>query len=175
MTNPTFPRLEITPYWASITDQLVEIVEALSEEQLNQRPSPGAWPVRGYLIHIIGGRPGPMDAQMRPLEPAGDIFTLCATKDGLKQQLRDSWARLERFLSDPAQLERIYTPPPPDPEAFRNIAEGPPLYPAEPVPDSGYFIAYHPLVHDVHHRADILNCLAQLGIKLEGVRRLHPL
>ncbi len=175
MTTSTYPRIDITPYWASITEQLVEIAGALSEEELDRRPAPGSWPVRGYMIHIIGGRCGPMDEKMRPLEALPDIFALCGTREGIQQQLRDSWESLARFLASEEQLDRIYTPEPPDPELFKGIAEGAPIYPTELGPDSGHFIAYHRLVHDVHHRADIFNCLSQLGIKLEGVRRLHPL
>jgi hypothetical protein len=82
---------------------------------------------------------------------------------------------MERFLMNPEHLDAVYTSDPPDPALFRGIAEGPPDYPAEPGPDSGHFIAYHRLVHDVHHRACIFNVIEQLGMTLHGVRRLHPL
>jgi uncharacterized damage-inducible protein DinB len=170
-----YPRIDVTPYWARVTDQLVEIVGALSEAELDRRPAPRAWCVREHLIHVVASRPGPMDPQMRQLQPALDVDPRGKTREGLQELLRESWARIATFLASPEQLDATYAPPPPDPEQFRHIAEGPPVYPTEPGPDSGHFIAYHRLVHDVHHRACILNVVDQLGLELQGVRRLHPL
>lgn len=172
---PEYPRIEVTPHWARITDQLVEIVACLSEEELDRRPAASSWSVREHMIHLVAARPGRMDAQMRPLDPVLELTPRWKSREGLQELLRESWGRTARFLASPEQLEMVYTPPAPDPEQFRDIAEGPPVYPAEDVPDSGHFIAYHRLVHDVHHRACILNVIEQLGIELDGVRRLRPL
>jgi hypothetical protein len=116
-----------------------------------------------------------MDTQMRQLEPGIDVGQRWHTRAGLQDILRESWDRMTRFLASEDQLDALYIPPPIDPEQFRGIAEGPPVYPTEEGPDAGHFIAYHRLVHDVHHRACILNVVEQLGLHLEGVRRLHPL
>jgi uncharacterized damage-inducible protein DinB len=72
------------------------------------------------------------------------------TKGDLKDNLRWSWERLLRFLSDPANLDRVYTGMGPDG--------------AEQTAD-GHWIAFHGLEHDVHHRADIFHYLALLGIE----------
>lgn len=171
-----YPRIEVTPFWARITDQLVEVVDALTDQELDQRPAPGVWSVRDHMVHLIGGRVGLMDAQMHEVDPRpADWVERCRTREGLKEQLVASWARMERFLASESQLEQVYTPPPVDAALFRGIAEGPPDYPTEPGPDTGHFIAYHRLVHDVHHRACIFNVVERLGITLHGVRRLHPL
>lgn len=176
MADAEYPRIEVTPFWARINDQLVEVVDSLTDDELSRRPAPGVWSVREHMVHLIGGRVGLMDADMHDLDPlAADFVERCQDREGLKEQLRASWARMERFLADSRQLDAMYTPPPADPELFRGIAEGPPDYPTEPGPDSGHFIAYHRLVHDVHHRACIFNVVEQLGITLHGVRRLHPL
>lgn len=170
-----FPRIDVTPYWARITGQLVEIVEALSEDQLDRRTSPATWSVREHLLHVVLSRPGPTDAAMKQIEPELDARGRWQSRAGLQELLRESWERMERFLTSAEQLDRVYTPPPPDPELFRGIAEGPPIYPTEDGPEPGHFIAYHRLVHEVHHRACIFNVIEQLGFEMQGVRRLHPL
>jgi hypothetical protein len=45
----------------------------------------------------------------------------------------------------------------------------------DPPQFTGHYIAYHRLVHDVHHRADLLASLATLGVELAPARRRRPL
>ena len=76
------------------------------------------------------------------------IHGAMATKAGMREELRRSWERMKRFLSDAANLDRVY----------EGETEG------QPFSYRGHFIAYHLLEHDIHHRADIFHYLALLGV-----------
>jgi uncharacterized damage-inducible protein DinB len=52
---------------------------------------------------------------------------------------------------------------------------GVPVYWGDPEDFTGHYIAFHRLVHDVHHRTDILHRLDALGMGLPADRRPRPL
>jgi uncharacterized damage-inducible protein DinB len=164
MNEASPPPLDITPHWATLTDHLIEVVDAIPDDKMNWSPSPGQWNFRGILLHIAGARHHWLANVIQDGEPTPDLFGQGQTRAGLSKQLRLSWERLARFVSSPAKLAAIYEPPKGDPE---------PDYYGDPSKFDGHFIAYHRLVHDVHHRADLLQYLAILGIELP--RRRRPL
>jgi uncharacterized damage-inducible protein DinB len=142
------PALDIARYWAPLNEQLIDLVELIPDEQMDFSPKPGLHNFRGVLIHIAMSRHGWMggtgDGEASP-----DVLRAGQTRDGLKEQLRTSWARVERFLSDDARLTRTYKG---DEYNDRQTFDG-------------HWIAYHLLEHDIHHRADIFHYLAALGIQ----------
>ncbi len=169
MAEPTYPPLQITKHWADLTDHLIEIVEAIPEDKLNWSPSPELWNFKGILFHIMGARHGWLADTIRDGEGMPDYIHLGQTKEGLKEQLRLSWERMARFLSDPKKLDAVYEPPSgpaPIPPYDRTYLD-PPVF-------NGYWIAYHRMVHDIQHRGDILGYLEQLGIELPPDRRRRP-
>ena len=64
-----------------------------------------------------------------------------------------------RFLSDPAKLDGIYD---------RTWAAG------QTERFTGHSIAFHLLEHDIHHRANIIDYLALLGIETPEVGTVSP-
>jgi uncharacterized damage-inducible protein DinB len=144
----TFPPLAITPLWAHVNSDLVDLLDLIPEDQLNWSPKPELWNFRGILIHMISGRYGMMAAVVKDGLPVPDILRDGQTSDGLKALLGSSWERMVPFLADPASLAREYAP-----------------YPGTTRPLSGHDLAFGQLEHDIHHRADVLHYLAQLGIE----------
>lgn len=168
MAPPTYPPLNITAHWAAVSDHLIELVDAIPDDKLDWSPTPEQWNFRGLFVHIAGARHHWLANAVHDREDTPDLIAGCQTKEGLKEQLRLSWERLERFLSDAEKLAAVYEPPDGDPEYL------------DPALFDGHFIAYHRLVHDIHHRADIMQRLALLGIEISGTevpagRRRRPL
>jgi uncharacterized damage-inducible protein DinB len=149
MTTQTFAPLDIAGYWERMGPQLDELIDLIPGDKMNWSPKPELFNFRGVLLHIAISRHGWLGGTVRDGEEAPDILRLGQTKEGMKEQLRLSWERMRRFLSDPAKLDGTY----------ENDWDG------EKVPLSGHWIAYHLLEHDVHHRADIFHYLALLGIE----------
>ena len=81
-------------------------------------------------------------------EPYPNIWATARTKDDIKRELTRTFARLERFLANRAQLDKIYA----------DDRENGLTY-------SGHWIAFHLLEHDIHHRAELLQRLALLDIE----------
>ena len=157
------PPLAITPFWALLNAHLISMVDTLSDEALDWRPEPGVWTCRELFVHIAGARHHWLTVVVADGEtveyPKGR-----ESRDEVKRHLFTSWERLERFLSDSSQLEASYRPPADDP-----------AYSDDPTDFNGHFIAYHRLVHDVHHRADILHRMTALGVALPDDHRPRPL
>ena len=154
----SYPPLEITTYWASLNDSLIDLVDAIPEDRMDWSPSPDLWNFRGILLHIMGARHRWMDKAVQDGEPTPDYFPEGQSRDGLKNHLRLSWERLERFLASTQALAKNY-PSADDDGAWRGGAHSPQLA------GDGHWIAFHRLQHDAIHRADILNYLGFLGIE----------
>jgi uncharacterized damage-inducible protein DinB len=141
--------IDVLPFWARMNDQIVRLIDYIPDEKLNWSPQPQLWNFRGILIHVSMARHNWLGNQVRDGEPSPDVLREGRTKDELKHQLRVSWERLERFVSDPAKVDASYQ--------F--------VYFGKPETLTGHWLAYHLLEHDVHHRADIFHYLALLGIE----------
>ena len=149
MTSQTFAPLDITPMWSRINDELIELVDVMPEDKLDWSPSPKLWNTRGILLHIVVGRHGLMAAIVKDGKQAPDILREGQTTDGLKEQLRLSWERMQPFLRDAAKLAAEY-----------ELTFG-----SQTRRLSGHWLAFGHLEHDVHHRADIYHYLGLLGIE----------
>ena len=53
-----YPALDLTPYWASLNDDLITITDAIPDDKLNWTPKPELWNFRGILLHIASARDG---------------------------------------------------------------------------------------------------------------------
>jgi len=140
--------LDITPMWARISDELIELLDLIPDGKLDWSPSPELWNFKGILLHIIIGRHGLMQMIVKDGKQSPDVLREGQTTDGLKGQLRVSWQRMLPFLSDPAQLAREYDVP----------------FEDETKRINGHWLASGQLEHDIHHRADIYHYLGLLGV-----------
>lgn len=165
MNEQPLPPLQITAYWADLTDHLVELVGCFSPDQLGWQPAPNEWSAKQIVLHIVAARDHWMANAIKDGGAQADVAEEGKTGDVLQDMLRASWSRLTaNLLSQPEKLAAVYSPPPYDDPGYLD----PPRF-------DGYWIAYHRLVHDVHHRADILRYAEQLGIDTSSVRRRRPL
>jgi uncharacterized damage-inducible protein DinB len=149
MSNQPFPALDIIPYWARLNDELVALVDLVPDDKLDWSPKRELWNFRGILIHICGARHNWMARDVKDGEPTPDYLRVGQTKDGMKEQLRLSWERLQRFLADQRKLDAVY----------EGIGDG------EAHSFTGHWLAFHGIEHDIHHRADVLHYLALLGVE----------
>ena len=153
-----YASLDIVPVWARLNEEVIKLVDYVPDDKMNWGPKEGLWSIRGYFLHIALARHNWMGRDVKDAgESVEDQAALAAkllqegqSRDGMKEQLRLSWQRVERFLADPAKLDAHYD---------GIDADG------ATVSHSGHWIAYHLLEHDVHHRADIFHYLALLDIE----------
>jgi uncharacterized damage-inducible protein DinB len=143
------PRLDISPHWQSVQDDLLQIVDLMPEGKMNWTPADHLWNSRGILIHVSDARDNWLSRDVQDGEPYPNIWTTARTRDDLKRELTRTFERLQRFLANQQQLDAIYT------GEFKG----------EPVASSGHWIAFHLLEHDIHHRAELMQRLALLGVQ----------
>ncbi len=149
MAAPTYPSLDITTYWSRLNDQLIGLIDYIPDDKLNWSPKPELWNLKGILLHVSLSRHYWLGSVVEDGEQPPDVLRDGQSRDGMKEQLRLSWDRLQRFLSDPAKLSATY----------QDVWDG------ERHTLAGHWIAYHLLEHDIHHRADVFHYLALLGIE----------
>jgi uncharacterized damage-inducible protein DinB len=140
------PHIDITPHWAVVQEDIVKIVGLVPDDKIDWSPKDELWNFRGILIHISDARDRWMDRDVQDGEGYPNIWTTAKTKADLTRELERTWERLGRFLADPAKIGAMYP------------GDG------THAPNSGHFIAYHLLEHDIHHRAELLQRLALLDI-----------
>jgi uncharacterized damage-inducible protein DinB len=147
----TYAPLDITSYWSHVNADLIELIDLLGEERLNWSPQPKLWNTRGILLHVCFGRHGMMSGILQDGQPVPDVLGGGQTADGLKQQLRESWERMVPFLSDRFRLDREF-----ETEILGRAGRL-----------NGHALVFGQIEHDIHHRADILQYLRELGIPHE--------
>ena len=148
MSAQTYAPLDITAMWSRVNDELIELVDLIPDDKLDWSPAPELWNFKGILLHVLLGR-GLVAAHVPDGTPVQDALQRGQTKEGLKELLRRSWESMTPFLCDAELLAREYEVP----------FEGQTKY------LSGYWLVFGQIEHDIHHRADILHYLGQLGIQ----------
>lgn len=145
----SFPPLDITPMWARINEELIELLDLVPDDKIDWSPKRELWNVRGILLHICIGRHGMMQVVVQDGKQSPDVLREGQTRDGLKEQLRLSWDRMQPFLSDGDALSREYEV----------------LYQEQRPLLNGHWLAFGQLEHDIHHRGEIISYLSLLGIE----------
>jgi hypothetical protein len=183
--SQAYERLDFGPGWQTTNENLIELVDLFQGETLDWTPRAEEWSARTIFAHIIAARyHGPI-ATANDVARAHDMLRRCSTAEGIKEELRASWAAVASFLSDRTKLDAIYQDRPEDREQRR---AGPPVmgsversmagfdlgYVDAPDQYTGHYIAYHRFAHDLHHRSTLIGYLVQLGVSLDG-HRIRPL
>ena len=145
----TYATLDFAEQWGRLNDSIVALVGYIPGDKLDWSPREDLWNFRGILAHTAFVRHNWLGNDVKDGEAFEDseLFAAIASKEGIQQVLRDSWARVGRFLSNQALL---------DGRVDRDYLDG---------PVSGHWVAFHLLEHDIHHRADIFHYLALLEIE----------
>jgi uncharacterized damage-inducible protein DinB len=146
MTTPTLPSIAVSEHWRRLNDGLIDLVDVIPDDKLDWSPREDLWGFRTILSHVSSTR-------QNWLTPDGvsreEVLGSVKTKDDVREQLRESWVRVERFVSEQRYLDRVY-------EGSRGDVD---------YSYSDHWIAFHLLEHDIHHRADVFHYLALLGIE----------
>ena len=149
MRETSFPPLDVTAQWGRLNDSIVTLVDYVPDDKLDWSPQPDLWNFRGILLHTIVVRDNWLQHVVQDGETAPDVLATVQSKEEMQRELRRTWERIQRFLSDAEKLDATY-------EGRRGDQE---------YSYSGHWIAFHLLEHDIHHRADIFHYLALLGIE----------
>lgn len=141
--------LDITGQWAKLNESMVALIDHIPDDKLDYSPREDLWNFRGTLAHVAIARNNWLGGVVKDGEETPNVLAEIGTKAGLQEQLRLSWERVGRFLSDPAKVAASYED----------------SWGGETKQISGHWVAFHLLEHDIHHRADVFHYLALLGIE----------
>jgi uncharacterized damage-inducible protein DinB len=152
MADGAFPRVDLSPHWQSVQESLLHLIDVIPNDKLNFTPREGLWNSRGILIHVADTRDRWLAERVQDGEPYPNIWLTARTKDDLGGEMARTFERLQRFLRDQAQLDATYRFVWDD-GSVEHLEER-----------TGHWIAFHLLEHDIHHRAELMQRLALLGI-----------
>jgi uncharacterized damage-inducible protein DinB len=145
--------LDIKDVWARFNDGLIRLVDYIPDDKINWSPKPELWNFRGIMLHIAAARDGWLGGMGDGID-APNVWQTVRHRGEIKTAYARTWERLATFLSHQDRLDARY-----------EVQD-----PGEPVRmESGHWVAFHLLEHDIHHRADILHYLALLGIETPEV------
>jgi uncharacterized damage-inducible protein DinB len=116
--------------------------------RLNWTPHDALWNSRGILIHISDARDRWLAERVRDGDPYPNIWTTARSLADMHAELARTFDRLQRFLGSQQQLDTLYHME----------------WDGQDVSRTGHGIALHLLEHDIHHRAELLQRLALLGV-----------
>ena len=139
-------KLDFAEQWGRLNETLVGLLDYIPEDKLDWSPRDDMWGFRTILSHVSSTRGNWLTPEGVDRE---EVLATVEGKDDLKRLLRESWSKVKRYLSEQRYVDRVY-------EGER---EG------EAFSDSGHWIAFHLLEHDIHHRSDIFHYLALLEIE----------
>ncbi len=142
----SYATLDFAEQWGRLNDTIIGLVDYVPDDKLDWSPREDLWGFRTILSHISSTRQNWLTPDGADREEA---LATVKSKDDVKARLRQSWLRVERFLSEQRYLDRVY-------EGSRGGVD---------YRYSGHWIAFHLLEHDVHHRSDIFHYLAALKIE----------
>ena len=146
MTTDSPSKLDFAAQWGRLNDTIIALVDYVPDDKLDWSPREELWGLRTILSHVSSTRDNWLTPQGVDREA---VLATVTSKDDVKERLRQSWKRVEAFLSEQPYLDRVY-------EGSRAGVD---------YSFSGHWVAFHLLEHDIHHRADILHYLALLGIE----------
>jgi uncharacterized damage-inducible protein DinB len=147
-----FPPLQISSYWRTVNDDIARLVDLFPSGKLNWSPQEDLWNARGILIHVADARDGWLaDGHHGVHDGEGypNIWLTARSRDDIKRELERTFQRVERFLRNGAQLDATYTDE----------------WQGEKLVRDGHWIAFHLLEHDIHHRTELMQRLAMLGVE----------
>jgi len=147
-SSDVFPRLDISPHWQTVQESILQIADLVPADKMNWTPRDDLWNFRGILIHVADARDSWLARSVQDGDPYPNIWTSARSRDDIKRELARTYERLQRFLRNQEQLDGSY----------------PDEWDGKVVMNSGHWIAFHLLEHDIHHRAELMQRLALLGV-----------
>ena len=146
MTTDSPSKLDFAAHWGRLNDTIIALVDYVPDDKMDWSPREDLWDFRTILSHISSTRDNWLTPQGVDRE---EVLATVKSKDDVKERLRQSWLRVESFLSEQRYLDRVY-------EGTRGDVD---------YSFSGHWIAFHMLEHDIHHRSDVFHYLALLDVE----------
>lgn len=140
---------QIFSHWNQIRRDLYETIDHFTDEELHICPFDGSWPVGQIMLHIADAEDGWLrNVVTRELEEWPEHYTLenYPTRAAIKNVLGEVHERTEAYLSalETGELWQEITAP-----------WGSKF--------SRYWIIWHVLEHEIHHRGELSLALGLLG------------
>jgi len=140
---------QIFSHWKQIRADLLATIDSFTDQELHYAPFEGSWPVGQIMIHIADAEDGwfryviTKDLDMWP-----DHYTLenYPTRAAIKNMLREVHAQTEAYLDSLDVNDLFHEITSPQGEKF-----------------SLYWIIWHVLEHEIHHRGELSLALGLLG------------
>lgn len=139
---------QIFAHWAQVRKDLRLTIEKFSEEELAFKPFPGSWPAGQIILHIADCEDNWLHGVVRGEFAPWMFYDLAQypTKAAILELLEKAHQKTLAFLDGLTEedLARKYSIP--DGAEF-----------------SLYWILWHVLEHEIHHRGELSLILGQLG------------
>ena len=139
---------QIFRHWTQVRRDLNLTIEKFSEAELSYAPFPGSWPAGQIMLHIADCEDNWLHGVVRGEFTPWIFYEFSAypTRTAILEMLEKAHARTAAFLEslDERDLARKYL-----------IPDGPEI--------SLYWIIWHVLEHEIHHRGELSLILGLLG------------
>jgi uncharacterized damage-inducible protein DinB len=139
---------DLFAHWSQVRANLVATIQQFSEEELKWVPFEGSWPVGQIMLHIADCEDNWLYGVVRgEIEPWIDYpLEAYPTRDAILGVLARAHRRTVAFLDglEASDLGKVYA-----------IADGGQF--------SLYWILWHVLEHEIHHRGELSLILGLLG------------
>lgn len=149
MTTEAKVRFDVLPSWRRLNEMLIELVDVVPDDRMGWSPEPELWSFERIMLHLCDAREEWMVRAVADGEPNIGVLQNVRGKPGIRDAFERTWERIERTFGDQEKLDATYRD--------RWWAEAPPR--------TGHWVAFHLLEHDIHHRAELLQRLALLGVE----------
>lgn len=148
MTSSGMLPAEIFSHWEEVRKGLLETIDKFSDDELSFQPFPGSWPVGRIMLHIADTEDYWLHALVQETLPVEVRYELpnYPCKEDIKRMLSAAHERTLALLQslDETDLATQYRTP--QDEMF-----------------SLYWIIWHVLEHEIHHRGELSLALGLLG------------
>lgn len=135
-------------HWHQVRHDLLATIDKFTQEELSYAPFKGSWPVGQIMLHIADCEDNWMHGVVRQEIKPWVFYDLSdyPNRHAIKQLLDQAHQKTIAFLDelDEQDLKKIYQTP--DDESF-----------------SLYWIIWHVLEHEIHHRGELSLALGLLG------------
>ena len=103
MSGPA--KLDFAAQWGRLNETLVGLLDYIPEDKLDWSPRDDMWGFRTILSHVSSTRgnwlmPDGVDRE--------EVLATVEGKDDLRRLLRESWSKVERYLSEQRYVDRVY-------------------------------------------------------------------
>jgi uncharacterized damage-inducible protein DinB len=135
-------------HWKAVRQSVYALIDRFQESELVFQPFPTSWKAGQIMLHIAESEDYWIRCVILKEIPASPEYVLAdyPTKDKIKEKLQECHSRTEKYLAglEEEDLQRT-------------------IYSGENDADTLYWILWHMIEHEIHHRGEISLILGMLG------------